>query len=67
MKTTDLVDQLVERLAEIRGRRPELRLGQIMATIGMLAEDDTGHSLWEIDDAQLIAAADRFAADLERS
>ena len=28
---------------------PEMRVGQLVATIGMLAEDETGRNLWDIE------------------
>jgi hypothetical protein len=34
--------------------------------VGLLAEDETGHSLWEVDDAEFASALERFAADLAR-
>lgn len=67
MKATDLDDRLLERIAELRQRYPELRLGQILATVGLLAEDKTGHSLWDVEDSEFAAALDRFSADLARS
>jgi hypothetical protein len=38
----------------------------MLATIGMLGEDATGRSLWELEDEELAAAVERFASDLER-
>ena len=67
MKATDLEDRLLERIAELRQRHPEMRLGQILATVGLLAEDETGHSLWDVEDSEFAAALDRFSADLARS
>jgi hypothetical protein len=32
----------------------------------MLGEDETGRSLWDIDDEQLAAAVERSASDLAR-
>jgi hypothetical protein len=66
MKTTDSYAELLERLAEVRARCPQLRFGQILATIGTLAEDETGHSLWDVEDSEFAAALERFAADLAR-
>ena len=62
--TTDSLACLLERLAEVRRRCPDLRFGQLLATIGLLAEDETGHSLWEVGDAEFAAALERFAADV---
>jgi hypothetical protein len=66
MTITDLLDPMLSRLEEIRGRCPELRFGQLIATIGMLAEDEVGHSLWDVEDADFAAALERFAADMAR-
>lgn len=68
MTTTHLLPTgLVERLAEVRTQCPELRFGQFIATVGLLAEDETGRSLWDVDDAQFLAALERFSADLART
>jgi hypothetical protein len=66
MKTTDWTAVVLERLAQVRERCPEMRFGQILATIGLLGEDETGHSLWEIEDMEFAAALEHFAADLAR-
>ncbi len=58
--------EALEQLAAVRARCPELRFGQLLATIGMLAEDETGHGLWDVEDADFIAALERFSADLAR-
>ncbi len=67
MKTTDLMAGVLEQLAEVRERCPEMRFGQLLATVGLLAEDETGHSLWDVEDAEFADALERFAADLARS
>jgi hypothetical protein len=67
MTTTDSLAALLERIADVRARRPELRFGQLIATIAMLAEDETAHTLWDVEDAEFAAAVERFAADLARS
>ena len=58
--------RVLQRLEELRSLCPEMRLGQILATIGMLGEDSSGRSLWNIEDDELSAAVERFAADLSR-
>ena len=64
--TTDLLDRILEQLGAVQRRCPELRFGQLIATIGMLAEDETGHSLWEVEDAEFATALERFATDMAR-
>jgi hypothetical protein len=66
MSTADLLDRILEQLGAVRARCPELRFGQLIATVGMLAEDETGHSLWDVEDADFAAALERFAADMAR-
>lgn len=62
----DIQSHLLQRLDEVRRLCPELRLGQLMATLGLLGEDATGRSLWEIEDDELADALERFASDLAR-
>ncbi len=66
MSVTSGLDQILSVLEEVRDRCPELRFGQLIATIGMLAEDETGHSLWDVEDTDFAAALARFAADMAR-
>src|SRR5260370_31669522 len=66
MTTADLLDHILGRLGEVRVRCPELRFGQLIATIGMLAEDETGHSLWDVEDTDFAAAVERSVADMSR-
>ncbi len=65
MTTADLLDRILEQLGAVQVRCPELRFGQLIATIGMLAEDETGHSLC-VEDGDLAAALQNFAADMAR-
>jgi len=66
MIALDLQSSLLHRLEEVRRLCPEMRLGQLLATVGMLGEDSTGRPLWDIDDPELSAAVERFAHDLSR-
>jgi hypothetical protein len=42
-------------LAEVVDLSPDVRLGQLFAHLGFLGEDQTGRSLGNIDDEQLLA------------
>lgn len=66
MTTPDLVEQILSRLDEVRVHCPEFRFGQMIAVIGELAADGTGHSLWDVEDADFAAAQERFATDIAR-
>ncbi len=66
MIALDHQSEVLQRLQEVHRSCPEMRLGQLLATVGMLGEDSTGRSLWEIEDDELAAAVERFATDLAR-
>ncbi len=66
MTTADLLDRILGQVEQLRLRCPELRFGQLMAIIGELAQDETGHSLWDVEDADFAAALERFARDMAR-
>jgi hypothetical protein len=51
-------------LAEIAALAPEVRLGQLMAHLGFLSEDQVERSLWDIEDDQLLAVLDRHRGEL---
>ena len=66
MITTQAPNSILDRAAEVRSMCPEMRLGQFLATVALLAEDETGHSIWDVEDVAFAAAIERFAADLAR-
>jgi hypothetical protein len=66
MTTLSFQANLVNRIEEVRRLCPDMRLGQFLATVGMLGEDETGRSLWEIEDEELSSALERFASDLSK-
>jgi hypothetical protein len=51
-------------LAELCELSPDVRLGQLLAHLGFLGEDQTGRSLWDIDDEQLLAVLHHHRAEL---
>lgn len=51
-------------LAEVCELSPDVRLGQLLAHLGFLGDDQTGRSLWDIDDEQLLAVIYHHRAEL---
>jgi hypothetical protein len=51
-------------LAELCELSPDVRLGQLLAHLGFLGEDQTGRSLWDIDDEQLLAVLYHHRSEL---
>jgi hypothetical protein len=57
-------NSMLQTLGKVWELCPEMRLGQLMATLGLLAEDTTDHSLWDVEDRDLLAVMERFQQDL---
>lgn len=51
-------------LTELCDLSDDVRLGQLMAHLSFLGEDQTGRSLWDIDDEQLLAVLYRHRDEL---
>jgi uncharacterized protein (DUF433 family) len=51
-------------LAELCELSSDVRLGQLLAHLGFLGEDQTGRTLWDIDDEQLLAVLYHHRAEL---
>jgi hypothetical protein len=53
-------------LAEVCEMSADARLGQLLAHLGFLGEDQTGRSLWDIDDEQLLTVLYHHRAELAK-
>ena len=51
-------------LSEFAELAPEIRLGQLMAHIGFLGEDQVERSLWDVEDDELLAVHLRHRSEL---
>jgi hypothetical protein len=55
---------LIEKLSDLHQLSPDVRFGQLLANLGFLVEDQTDQSLWDIDDALLLAVMEKHRVDL---
>jgi hypothetical protein len=55
--------ELLRALAELIEACPEYRFGQMIANLAMLARGDDPGALWNLEDAELLAAARKHLAD----
>lgn len=62
--TSDARQEALAALAELAALAPDVRLGQLMAHLGFLGEDQVECSLWDIEDEQLLAVLYRHRAEL---
>ncbi len=58
--------ELIEKLALLQQLSPDVRFGQLLANVGLLVEDQTDDSLWDIDDARLLQVMEVHHIDLRR-
>ena len=62
--TPDTRREALAALVELSDLVPELRLGQLVAHLGFLSEDEGGCSLGAIEDGALLAVIRRHRAEL---
>lgn len=62
--TSELHQETLAVLSEIRSFAPEVRLGQLFDFLGFLGEIHVGHKLADIEDDELLAVMYRHRAEL---
>ena len=55
---------MLDALARLRALSPGVRFGQLLANLGFLCEDQTGRSLWDVEDEELLAVMRAHGSDL---
>jgi hypothetical protein len=63
--TSDVRNEALSLLGEVWELSPDVRLGQLMAHLGLLGESHTGHGLGDIEDDELMSILERHKAELE--
>ena len=51
--------ELLEKLADIHQRSPDVRFGQLLANLGFLVEDETDQTLREVEDGRLLEVMEK--------
>jgi len=49
--------ELMQALADLSAANPDTRLGQLVANLSYLARGPAQESIWDVEDAELLAAA----------
>jgi hypothetical protein len=62
---SEMQREALSALSEVLGLSPEVRLGQLMAHLGLLGEIHLGKGLGDIEDDELIAILYRHRAELK--
>jgi hypothetical protein len=56
----------LEALARLSDLAPDIRIGQLVAHLGVLSEDEGGHGLGDIEDGDLLKVIARHRDELAR-
>ena len=64
--TTDARKEALAALVELSNLAPELRIGQLVAHLGEMSEDDGGHGLGDIEDDRLLEVIRRHHQELSQ-
>ncbi len=65
--TTDVRSDLQASLGELYTLIPEMRVGQLLASVGELCADLHGRGLWDATDAELLEAVWQFRRSYDRA
>jgi hypothetical protein len=57
---------VLDKLAEVWELATDIRFGQLMANLSVLAEDTTGASVWDIEDEEMIKVLERHRFELSQ-
>jgi len=60
--TQSVRDELLAVLSELSTACPEMRFGQLIANLATLARGPSAEGLWDVEDAELLAAAKKQLA-----
>jgi hypothetical protein len=61
---TDARQEALTVLTELAQLAPDVRLGQLMAHLGFLSEDQINRSIWNVEDDELLAVLNRHREEL---
>jgi hypothetical protein len=64
--TSDVRREALAALTQLSDLAPEVRIGQLVAHLGILSEDDGGHGLGNIEDGDLLNVIQRHREELSR-
>jgi len=62
--SADVRQEALAVLVDVAGLAPDVRLGQLMAHLGFLSEDQLDRSLWDVEDDELLAVLQRHRTEL---
>ncbi len=59
-------NELIDKLLALSDLSTDVRFGQLLANLGLLVEDQTDRSLWDVGDEELLRVMEAHRSDLLR-
>ncbi len=66
MTNGELKQDILRALSELVEQCPDVRLGQLIANLAVIARGPTAEAVWDMEDDELLAAARSHLGDYER-
>jgi hypothetical protein len=66
MTSAELRQDVLRSLAELVEHCPDIRFGQLIANLAVIARGPTPEAVWDMEDDELLAAAKSHLEDYER-
>lgn len=66
MSDGDLKQDILSALSELVEQSPDLRFGQLIANLAVIARGPTPEAVWDMEDAELLAAVRSHIEDYAR-
>jgi hypothetical protein len=66
MSNHELKHEILRALADLVEHTPDVRFGQLIANLAVIARGPTPEAVWDMEDAELLEAARSHLEDVER-
>lgn len=66
MMNPDLKQEVLRSLAVLMNHTPEVRFGQLIANLAVIARGPTPEAVWDMEDDELLAAVQSHIQDYDR-
>lgn len=66
MTNTELKRDILRALAELVDHAPDIRFGQLIANLAVIARGPTPEAIWDMEDDELLEAIKSHVGDYER-
>ena len=62
--TKEVQEQILETIADVLEKQPDIRFGQLVASLALFAKGPVKSATWDVEDDELLTAAKRHLENL---